>query len=908
MEGGEFSIWTSGVWIIPLILAVTIGGLYLMVRHWRKQAVQDLKKMRTELRRLQTRRRELTIAMEGHSPGDPEPYGSQITALQNQLDELDTHITELEYHHVDFQERIHHLSNNNFQTIAGAPYFWYQIRRDLQKMWLLLNQHDQSLAAAQESHQKLTRLGLEIANHARKVQELESKTVQLLEHLRSRNLQGQALQEATQHLEQIHTNLAQIPILYLSGDEKAILEQTDKTSVTQAHQILEKAQPALEQIYAQAEAWTKQLSTTLAKVTNLRQLLIGSENLLDTMPPALVLTEIQGRYQNLTAAAHKLHTRLAKPELESLDNLYGEAERLVLIAQEITGQLMKIRGRQTNLEQVLPELLAGIKRIAALYAALGTNRTHPVIWNLSSTRLTALSQQANALGASQKPRTPEQLEQDVAVATRLNVEQKNLADYCNQIAAQHKDLLDLLATQELSQSGEWFQNAQRLIGQVSQYDPENWLRIDAVTTLPAGMADLAEGFKALVPAGKIEPLQETDIQLRLETVHKLFQAVQAMRARLTNIQKRLIEIQQVETQAQQQLEQTQMLFHQITLLVGSNPLLSDLAGQEPARFKSGLEQAAEELENSQTGTVEKKAKAIDSLANKVETSCNLWLDHLNQDIRESIQELSGDLADLEQVAMLEDPVVDEAHRLLSIGPSIGVSEHHPKARFKLTELVNEMKRRSDYWQSLEATLNALGDIQSPVMIANEQVNQARQVVQEDLAEVTAWIKQSRGWPPTTIDLRQERQELNQLEEAREALKRKPMKAISMVGQLGVLASRYQSLGEKVRQASDKVARESEEIDRLENELAGYIQTWQNHWHARRDNALASAEIQTLLQNADHDLDQLHQQGQQHRLTYDQALQLLKALHMKVRLHQIPLDDAHLMNMTGRISTYKPGNG
>lgn len=433
--------------------------------------------------------------------------------------------------------------------------------------------------------------------------------------------------------------------------------------------------------------------------------------------------------------------------------------------------------------------------------------------------------------------------------------------------------------------------------------------MDSVATLPAELTALAAVYQSLAPvAGKTEPIQETEIAQRLEAVRQLASDSQAMRVRLSNIQKRLNEIQLIEVQTQEKLERTQVLFHQVSLLVGSNPYLSQVAGQEPARLKQNLEMLAEELAQAQSGVIERKAKNITNLVSRTESMANQWLDALNEDIRLAVQELSASLAALDEIAALEEPAVDEGHRLLSAGPAMGTGDARQKASFTLNDLVGEMKRRSDYWQALEASSRALTDIQNPILEASQQVNQARQNVLDQLIEVSDWIKQTHGYPPTGENLSQERQELNRLDGQRTALKRQRLRAIALVSQLGNLASRYQSAGEKVRQITERIARKSEEFERLAAELADFTQTWQSHWNARRDNALASSEIRELLEEADRELETIRQQCRAGKMTYEAALQALRAIHTRVRAHQIALDETHLMNINGRIITFRGGAG
>ena len=81
MSNGDLTFWNSGVWLIPVILLATLGGLYLLVRYWRNRTQQDLKHNRSELRGFQNQLRQIYVTIQNYQKEEGEPYASRLVAI-----------------------------------------------------------------------------------------------------------------------------------------------------------------------------------------------------------------------------------------------------------------------------------------------------------------------------------------------------------------------------------------------------------------------------------------------------------------------------------------------------------------------------------------------------------------------------------------------------------------------------------------------------------------------------------------------------------------------------------------------------------------------------------------------------------------------------------------------------------
>jgi hypothetical protein len=339
--------------------------------------------------------------------------------------------------------------------------------------------------------------------------------------------------------------------------------------------------------------------------------------------------------------------------------------------------------------------------------------------------------------------------------------------------------------------------------------------------------------------------------------------------------------------------------NQIAFIVRSNPFLGQVAANDLAGLQGSLQSQLNEIGQRQRGRLDKKASQAASSVERVVQTANRWLDQLGQDIQTQTQKLSAALAELDAIARLEDPPLDEARRLLSQAPSFGVGGFAGKARYGLPELVAELKRRSDYWQSCTAGLKSLQEVAQEVGASFQAASQNRQRARELLVEGTA-ARQKRAWPPTSVSLEEERRELDALEAQWGTLKDKTTRAISLVYQLGDLSAGYKTLAEKARQASALGVKEGRQVEEVEGELDELAHRWEANIESCRDAPAAIQEIRDLLAEMQDERLQIKRQYQQGGRNFDQSLQSLKNLERKAQYFQVALDADHAIDANGRV--------
>ncbi len=885
--------------ILFVLLAAGVGYFFLL--RWGREKVQsETRNLSGELRAYENHYRQFLSGQQVHSPQDPEPYGTLARTLKDSADQAGQQLYALRERYVRIQERLPRRAASPFSALAVSPFLLLDLKKELGGVRQGLAQEQANLSQIAQQAQAMEALGWQEALRARQATAAEAQLQQRLQALQTRRAHGPAFDALTRQAQQADELLSQIPEYFLTADQTAISVQADKAMVIRVHQSLEAARPLHDQIAQQLEEWEKRLSRLDEKLSRQRQNLGNLEQSLATLPTALDSSAFQRQFVELQTEAQKLQIQSSRPELEKAPGIEASVDRQLTAFQELDAQVRTARQGQATLEHLLLELGQDLKEISSRYATLGAAKSFRVLWSQTSNSLANLSQQVNELGPVDRKRTPEKLEQDLATANQLALKQRELAVYVQQIENQQGELAALLEGPELSQAVLWAQSTGKLLQQVREYHPENWPRADGVNSLPDDLRSLTDSLQRLGAGRPGEGIAETQFAPRLAEAQRVGQQYQSLRARVSMVEARLVELQQNETQARDTLEDTRKNLAQVAFIINSNPTLTKIAGGEVGRFQAQLDKQYQELDQRQQGAVDSKARQAAGISARIEQGLNEWLDQLNLDIQARVKSLTVSLTRLDSIAPLEDAPVAEARRLLSGGQIYGSSAHGQKTHLPLEALVLEYKRRSEFAQTCSAVQMALQDIEKPVVDTYATANQGRQQVQDQFNAANNWLRQTRAWPPVAVDVDAEYKALGKVEADWAGIREQPVKAIDLVQRLGELARAYQSLADRMRQLIERGNREQNEVQTLEAELDENLHLWEKLQKSYQDNPEASEDIQGLLNEADQEMYRVKMQYKEGTLTYAQALQAIQTMHRKVRLYQAALDETHVVDVNGRV--------
>jgi chromosome segregation ATPase len=888
---------------VILVILVIIGfAAYGLVRFWQKKIQDDLKKVSSQSRQLINDGKNLRIAIQGYAESDPPPFGALDARILSQLNEFDELNQAFVLLYGDIQQAIRNINQKDWQSILRAPFSWYHLR---QRMAGLLEKKTGAGNALQASRSILVEIesqGWVVAGQARLAQERMAKAGQLLAYLQQVNVQSSSFDQAVSKKEQIEKALDGIPEFYLTASEQSVISQSTKESIINVHRILTDNQPEIDSLLSLAETWGNQHKEADNELGALQKLVKELQQLLADMPAGLILSEAEARLDNLTGVVSQVNAGLTKPDLDELPALAQMAADALKDAQATHETLKIAHLGQAELSGLISSIGPERDQLVAKLAQLATRSIYPVVWNKSQVQLNDLLQRIDALGPTNKPRTPEQVEKDLAIAKTLQARIRDLADQYQKVASQHAELMPILTALDLASVLVKYQKAQRLADQVAEYNPENWPRQDAVNSFKVDLDAFHNGLRDMVPKNSSLSLKETELAQQLEQVRTLLEQFLALQQREERIRTRLVELQASENSAQESLSIAQSAINQIGLLSNANQTLKEILAGELEHQLNIADQLSAELGNRQQSLVQKKVQKVSDFYNKAEQASNNWLNKLVVDVKVKKEVITDKIEQLREIADLSEPAIADSQKLLlSLDTNLREgNKPGKKSRFPLAEIMLQYKFANDGWQRSLASTKAIEDIESSVYDAYQKTEQQRHNAEDLLTQAANWVQEARSWPPISITLDAERREFDEIERMREAIRKEQPRAIWLVGRLGDLASRYQAVAEKAHRLGERAEADHNRIRDLERELEESVRLWQYQKNAYSSNTLATANIQRLLSEISRDLDNLKRQYRQGIKNYNQIEQDLILLSRKANSTLIPIEDDQKIDINGEI--------
>jgi len=907
-----------------IILAASVAASIL----WYRQTQRILRETNLHLRHFMAESNRIKQATRGYSVDDKEPFGLRVEELLRQLGALENEVAELHKQYGEIQTSMHAFESRNWFIILSSPLRWYRIQKQLSVLRKTILTSLSVLKVTENVAKQLTRQGWYIAQQARQMLEEARQIKTEMFHLRRKRLRGQLIELTFEMEKNLHEELGQIPLYFLSAGEDTFMQQASKSDITRVYQILKNARATMTELHTKAQDWQQTHTKALEQTIESQQLIHEMKTSLNNKPNGLDLTASTVHFTDLESRHKKLLADISSPEAEQLPALTRQIQRLHREIQQEHRQRANAIKEFSDFQTLLSRLNQSLAELTKRFDELESAPEYPILWGNSRQSLLEIKKSFNtinysgSLGAAPTMRTPEVVETHLTTAQDLDVRCNELARSIEKSAGQRTELLGLLASPALQQQADWFRNAQALAVQVAVYNPANWPKPALVEGLTQDIQALQAIQTDLVPSSKSMPLDESALPLYLEKGLRYFKNYLALRNRVKHIQTNWISIQKTEQTTRNELTSLKARLNQLDRLLGADPVLQQIAAKESNQLKTKANELSDAINHRSQGTVIKRASEMHVLVTKARQALKRWLSHLQSANMVSENQIASKLEELEKIANLEEPAVIEAQMLISnlaqerlkqtsAGAPGRSKERKPDGRSSkspaaeksqapgssgkspagedlvehgegkddvpLSDLFDELKRYSHQGQKLAFTLHALNDIENPVLSIYTRTREERDNARIKLANAALQIPETPSWPPTSQTMSSVNEHFEQLEEQWDSLQDNPIQAIWLVSKLSEMGGQYQSLAENAHQLAVKAEQEQSKIHTLEGEILHAMQTWQDRSKQYSGDPAIQNEIHQINVKTNDTLNTIKKNYRQGVSTYDQVLKELYGL-------------------------------
>jgi hypothetical protein len=339
--------------LLPTILLVIGFLLYLLLRNWQEKTKEDLKQIRARLRGLQSE--SLKIRQEGkdYTPDDPAPFGPLAEDMLRKLAEGDQQTAQLHKDYAYLQENVRNLDIQRLRekkdpvSFIRLPYDWYYIRQYISALNQDLENTQNQYKNAQAYLGRMQSQGWEVARLARQVMEDDQNALRILGRLRSANLRDPILEAAMQEAQDCEQTLhSQVPVYFMSGDEKTVTGQADKTTVTGVYHIIDQARLSVHDTLKNALSWERRFKALEQALQDLAERFRPlSENIskLESVPiHPINWDQTRGKLASFRQQIEALGKINQARKLEQMDKDLENAKRLLQELDETSSHVQKM--------------------------------------------------------------------------------------------------------------------------------------------------------------------------------------------------------------------------------------------------------------------------------------------------------------------------------------------------------------------------------------------------------------------------------------------------------------------------------------------------------------------------------------------------------------------------------------
>lgn len=888
----DVTILVSMLIVLALVLLALLGTVLFLYLKWTREVEETVVFIEMYLNEVNERARAVALAIHEYTPIQRQPYIGTLQELSGRMQKVDVERQNVENLLITLYDRLNAIPGTAFQQLIRAfpeaqenHLLALQLRR-AQKVL------DGSLKDAERLVERLRRLPEQIHKRVTQAVSKMDEMQGLLGKLKEAGVEGEKILQAEDALQQLLTLREHLPAQLLTPappEDNADIRE----AVTLTYARMEHIEPLLDEWLPRVRAWEQDYQRALEVYETLRNRARHFRTALETPPPNLIINEFIEVIDQVRQQAKVLNQRLSQPQVDDLSAIAREAQQLDQQIVQAAERYDRASRDLVELERVLLEIESLHKQTQELMESAEQQSVYPVQWQVSHPLWEKHGEQMKALGGRERRRTPDEVEKDLVQSAKLREEVSRLLTQIQESVAVHAELVRLLQHPHLAEGKIYLASVQPTIEGIRAFDPVNWRREERFGELDGEFKEIQRLQSQVVPGDASVPIPETVLKSRLQEAQTLKTLHEQLRPRFQQAKVRLDEIREKQKMAQEDLNRAMKTIDHLTLLINDQPFLQALAASELKRLSTEISLKQVELNQQSRGAVEKKVSQVQVLLDGFNRSLITWLEKLNQEITSQAGRLEGMLAQLDGVARIQDRTVQDARMLagrLSVPPSFN------PAGMDFTELAGELKRRSNDWQTVTASLRALDELSRTVLSTNQEVQQALKAVQELLQQAGRRATGRRTWPPHRQAFGELASQYHALLSRHEALRERTCSPAEAVKLLGEILRELDRLEQQLEQANREADREEQEVIQRERDIEDLSRRWES-MSARfgRENATAQ-DIQAMLAQVNSRVEFLHKQYLRGALDYDTVLRDLSTLIDELRNARFTTNDGRQISL------------
>jgi len=901
----------TGLGIVSFIVAVGVL-LRVLARRWKARAEVLARQMDRGLASLHHSLARLKSEAAAYPPGIASPYGPIVQQLQ-------TAIAGIEMTYQSLTDQITSLGSHPLELpeLAWAriaywfwhePRHWWHQRAALGNLTGQLDPPRTKAATAKSLLRDLRKQPLDTAERAREVYELVDTAQHTAGLLQTGGVHGAPLDAEAAALKTYRKAFNALPMYLFACTESQIIRRAQPAEIAEAWTTIDALDGKIRGSAGQVAAWHAAYTLAGQELKTMCHCVATATGCIQEIPDAVDIADLAASWHQTSEEAEVLAARYGAPATEDLACI-DPITQITQTANQVIARVASVAALHTALESRLTENAEMLRQIHQELRQLASAGRYPLDRVPMQVVLDQLTQQAAVIDGTPRtrpPRTPAQLEADLAAAQVLQQQAATLVTQVAEARERRRHLIELLDQQAEKPQVDWLGWANDLSRRIDPYAEANWLSgegpsdrrsgkpsgaakapIDAdlhVRTIAHDATQLAERQARWLPIHVNEPLVPDELEKRTTELATLFADTEAFQDRLDKITQRFQLCQRVEEKAKSDLATVYGAVDRLDI-VTADVLPPTLINEDNhwTQIREQLDLGYEielALANPGIGTVHETAQRVDKWIPATHKILLDWQKALVRETRNAVATLTANLDDLASIAPLDgEAAVEQAREVAEdqagqprtrTSPTgsrrAGTSADTPvgaagRGAQLAGDIADQLRTLAHVDQAL-ATLNTdvIAPLTGPVRIWREAEQTAESAI-DALQRLEA--ESANLWPPISCDTARVKEELDRANHIRDSLHQDGKTVAQVLETTATLAETYAAIVTMAEERETTYRAQRSALDNTLDRMGKWCAALERYRDRNADDPAIASAIRARL-------DEIEAGWTQLQVRYDQA--------------------------------------
>ncbi len=765
-----------------------------------------------------------------------EPFFANLMDVADEMDQLNSQKDRLMQEYIKFRQAVRQIKQAKLWSI-GTRWNIFQHRKlilQAQNLLLQFKQLQDLVTQLNNRFDEAREFPWSVALQARELLEYYQQAHKSIQNLATLGIQGDEISHNFKKLEGIQEDISRIPLYFLVDAHDQLLKAIEIKDLSQVVNITQTQIPAAMAIIREADKRKNQLLSLNLEINIAKKQIERFKDEIQVHPKEMNIDDVQREIDQWAADIAEIEGNVSEIQVSDLEKLSRKISDVIAHIQERQKQLQKERRMLAHFQNLLSQSLAMQAEIENMFQYPENLNDFRIQWDHHLLVYQQYQESFSDIASMTKPYSHTMLIEGVQKAQTVYSGLKQLHTQMKQIV---QDFETLIEKREKFLKPDWgtlLAKSKEYEILFQEYHPRNFTYRDWVINYGRWRSELEQQYLPIHEEVTLKVIGVDEVAQLNEKLSSFLEAIEQFHNKTNQLLDNYYTIKDQEKQTTELLRNSRRDFAQITSLLTSHPLLREKAEKEIVLFDHQFDLRELEIQERQKDLVSRKLRRTVELVGSIEQAGNRWLKIIEKEAWSIADGLSERILEIEELVNVSDVALSRGKELVNQRENFLGKDPRDQKQYRMEQLLLEIKKRVDYWNECNSvSKQIIEQIELPVVGAYQECIGLRKEAEQRIKQLEGSLPNQRQWPPSSIELTNERRELQILKDKCEYLKAQSHPTIQIVRILSDLNGSYRALISKLIQYQQWVQQEQNRIQRIEEDILRFDRQWEiqaNRYH------------------------------------------------------------------------------